>query len=165
MACSRGARVSLWLWILKVKGPARNLHNLIPEVAMITVWGATFGNQWEYCGLPLTSCVIFTKVEILSRTQNNTGCLWQPLIFSLIWKKTLPQTGPPQHSKYTGPLTLQLSPLITHFLKFGSSTTEQFVWWAYMYMSHFLSVCRLDWSHQSTLKKLFKGDLQCTYKN
>ncbi len=26
---SRGAKVSLWLWILKVKGPARNLQNLI----------------------------------------------------------------------------------------------------------------------------------------
>ncbi len=29
---SRGAGVSLWLWILKVKGPARNHHNLIPEM-------------------------------------------------------------------------------------------------------------------------------------
>ena len=83
---SRGARVSLWLWILKVKGSARNLHNLVSEVALITVWGATFRNQWENYGLPLTSCVIFTKPEHPIWTQNNTGCLWQPIIFPLIWK-------------------------------------------------------------------------------
>ena len=34
---SPGARVSLWLWILKVVGPARNLHNLISEVALICI--------------------------------------------------------------------------------------------------------------------------------
>ncbi len=56
---SRGASVSLWLWILKVKGPTGNLHNLISEVALITVRGATFGNQWEYYGLPLTFPLIW----------------------------------------------------------------------------------------------------------
>ena len=29
-------------------------HNLISEVALKTVWVATFGNQWEYYGLSLT---------------------------------------------------------------------------------------------------------------
>ena len=56
---SRGARVSFGLWILKVNGPARNLHILNPEVVLLPVWGATFGNQWEYYELSLTSCVIF----------------------------------------------------------------------------------------------------------
>ncbi len=60
---SRGARVSFGLWILKVKGPTQNLHILNPEVVMITVWGASFGNKWEYYGLPLTSWVILRKIE------------------------------------------------------------------------------------------------------
>ena len=44
---SRGARVSFGLWILKVKGPTLNLHILNAEVVLITVWWATFWNQWE----------------------------------------------------------------------------------------------------------------------
>ncbi len=60
---SRGARVSFGLWILKVKGPTLNRHILNPEVVLISVWGASFWNHWEYYGLPLTSCVIFRKIE------------------------------------------------------------------------------------------------------
>ncbi len=48
---SRAARVSFGLWILKVKGPTLNLNILNAEVVLITVWGATFWNRWEYYGL------------------------------------------------------------------------------------------------------------------
>ncbi len=40
---SRGARVSSWLWILKVKGPSQNLHNLISVCDNCT--GRNFWNQ------------------------------------------------------------------------------------------------------------------------
>ena len=58
---SRGARVSFGLGILKVECPARNLHILNPEVVLITAWGARFGNQREYYGLPLTSMLFSEK--------------------------------------------------------------------------------------------------------
>ncbi len=45
---SRGARVSFGLCILKVKGPTLNLQILNARVVLITVWGPTFLNQWEY---------------------------------------------------------------------------------------------------------------------
>ena len=76
------------LWISKVKGPARNLHILNPEVVLVPIWGATFGNKWEYYGLPLSSCVIFRKGETSSLGHNKIGCLWQFMIFPLIWKNT-----------------------------------------------------------------------------
>ncbi len=44
-----------------VKGPTKNLHILtidVVTVVLMTDWGSVFPNQWEYHGLPLTSCVI-----------------------------------------------------------------------------------------------------------
>ena len=39
---SRGARVSIGLWILKDKGPTLNLHILNAEVVLTIVWGGNF---------------------------------------------------------------------------------------------------------------------------
>ncbi len=52
--------------------------------------------------------------------QNNTGCKWQPIIFPSIWKNAAPNSHQDHLSNQNiqvlvGPLTLQLSPLITHF--------------------------------------------------
>ena len=130
---SRGARVSFWLWILKVNSPTRNLHILNPEVVLITVWGATFGNQWEYHELPLTSCVIFRKIETSHSDSKQHRISKAAHNIPTDSEKRRPEqsSGPPQHSKYrflVGPLTLQLSPLIMHFFKFGSSTkTNKFI--------------------------------------
>ncbi len=32
------------------------------------------------------------KLKYPSWTQNNTGCLWQPIIFPLIWKNAAPNS-------------------------------------------------------------------------
>ncbi len=45
----------------KLRAQLKNLHILNAEVVLITVWGTTFWNQWEYYGLRLTSCVIIIR--------------------------------------------------------------------------------------------------------
>ncbi len=51
-------------------------------------------------------------------TQNNTGCLWQPIIFPLIWENAAQPV-----IRATSVIKIYRSPLITHFLEFDSLTT------------------------------------------
>ncbi len=52
--CNSESHVQLELRILAISG-FRNLHDLISEVALITVWGTIFGNEAKSGHMILTS--------------------------------------------------------------------------------------------------------------
>ena len=73
---------------LKVKGPTRNLHNLIYEVVLVTEWGATFGNQWEYQDhLSIQNLLAFSRALDPSIISLNNA---HPFSCILMRKKTRP---------------------------------------------------------------------------
>ena len=98
-------RVSFGLWILEVNGPTQNLHILNPELVLITAWGTTIVNQWEYY-------VLFSdRLQHSTWAKNN-----KIIIFPLIRKNAAPNSHWDHLSiqniqVLVGTLMFQLSPL------------------------------------------------------